>query len=656
MSDSTSTRLPEHPSLEQLRKQAKELLRAWRAGHQDAIERARTHAPRARTPRLADAQLILSREYGFESWPKLLHHIEGGIPEGLSRFEQLARDFADAYAGDSAALKRLNDRLPGPEKDVAGLREIVQRTRQQMTNQSSESVFTLSDARALVAQKFGFGDWDGLAASLANPAAVGQDPSHGLSARSPFYHLDHRTNTLQLRQLLDDREWDVLVDIMRERRVTCLDANGQMTDHGLERLASLSDIATLKIGGSKRITDEGVRHLARMPQLEALELGGYPAGRFTDRGLEVLRHLPELKRFAMWWQSGISDAGVSHLSACDKIEVVDLMGSTVGDGAIHALRGKPRLCHLKSGRLLTDAGLDLLHELPVFKTWQNGEVSYDVMSFDASPNFLMIDGPVTNAAFERLSGLDGLFGLSIFWHASELTSDALRVLATLPRLGALGCQRELCDDRAMRHIATLPHLRMLMAQGTVATDEGFIALSRSQSIENIWGRECPNLSGRGFEALANMPSLKGLAVSCRNVDDASLASLPRFPSLTSLVPIDVTDAGFRHVGRCVQLERLTCMYCRDTGDAATEQIAGLSRLRQYYAGQTRITDRSLEILGGMMSLEDVALSACPGITNAGLVHIAKLPHLKQVSVDASAGVTRAGLAAFPPHVHVDFWI
>ena len=152
-----------------------------------------------------------------------------------------------------------------------------------------------------------------------------------------------------------------------------------------------------------------------------------------------------------------------------------------------------------------------------------------------------------------------------------------------------------------------------------------------------------------------MPALEGLAVSCKRVDDASLAALPRFPALTWLLPMDVPDAGFRHVGRCAQLEKLTCMYCRDTGDAATEHIAGLSRLKHYYAGQTLITDRSLEILGGMTSLEEVQLSACAGISDAGLVHLARLPRLRQVSVDATARVTRAGIGVFPPRVHVDFW-
>jgi hypothetical protein len=44
-----------------------------------------------------------------------------------------------------------------------------------------------------------------------------------------------------------------------------------------------------------------------------------------------------------------------------------------------------------------------------------------------------------------------------------------------------------------------------------------------------------------------MPALRGLAVSCARVDDAALALLPRFPALNDLMPMDVGDAGFRHV-------------------------------------------------------------------------------------------------------------
>jgi hypothetical protein len=149
-----------------------------------------------------------------------------------------------------------------------------------------------------------------------------------------------------------------------------------------------------------------------------------------------------------------------------------------------------------------------------------------------------------------------------------------------------------------------------------------------------------------------MPSLKGLAVSCKNVDDSALSELPRFPSLKGLMPMDVPDAGFRHIGRCENLEDLWCMYCSTTGDAATEHIAGLPGLKTYYAGGTQITDRSLEILSRMTSLENIELFDCGGITNAGFALLARLPRLREVRTSGSR-ITRECAGAFPPHVRVE---
>lgn len=69
-----STRtLPDHPNLDQLRRQAKELHKAAAAGEADAIERL---APVAKDVSLNTAQLALAREYGFASWPRLKNEVE----------------------------------------------------------------------------------------------------------------------------------------------------------------------------------------------------------------------------------------------------------------------------------------------------------------------------------------------------------------------------------------------------------------------------------------------------------------------------------------------------------------------------------------------------------------------------------------------------
>jgi hypothetical protein len=60
--------LPDHPDLNQLRRQARELLRAATEGDPHALTRLRAVSERVT---LSAAQLAVAREYGFPSWPAL---------------------------------------------------------------------------------------------------------------------------------------------------------------------------------------------------------------------------------------------------------------------------------------------------------------------------------------------------------------------------------------------------------------------------------------------------------------------------------------------------------------------------------------------------------------------------------------------------------
>jgi len=76
--------LPDRPNLEQYKKQAKEMHRAAADGDAAVLARMRKHHPRLRDNaadhalaiNLADAQLVLAREHGYESWPAFAQHVE----------------------------------------------------------------------------------------------------------------------------------------------------------------------------------------------------------------------------------------------------------------------------------------------------------------------------------------------------------------------------------------------------------------------------------------------------------------------------------------------------------------------------------------------------------------------------------------------------
>ena len=92
--------LPANPSLENLKKQAKTLQKAWRAGSSEAIARIRAVHPqygrlsdeqlRAVQPRLTDCQLVLAREAGFDSWPQLKASVQAANQDLPDEFVELA--------------------------------------------------------------------------------------------------------------------------------------------------------------------------------------------------------------------------------------------------------------------------------------------------------------------------------------------------------------------------------------------------------------------------------------------------------------------------------------------------------------------------------------------------------------------------------------
>jgi ankyrin repeat protein len=89
-------------NLEQLRKQAKDLVRAARRGEP---------AARARLgdlpPRLASAQLVLAREHGFSSWPALVHaHVEQPFHTDLAYYEGRAEGIASVSGVTLAEARR----------------------------------------------------------------------------------------------------------------------------------------------------------------------------------------------------------------------------------------------------------------------------------------------------------------------------------------------------------------------------------------------------------------------------------------------------------------------------------------------------------------------------------------------------------------------
>ena len=635
---------PRRSNLDSLKKEAKKWLAALRDGVASARDRLKSALPSApAVPTLRDVQLALAREHGFPGWTALKRALTPDASVSartLAHYEAMAEALLEAYMTGSPAAMERHYRYTWHRRHWQAMRTYVQLDLgRRPAGPDDPAPISIEDARYLVAFEYGFENWDGLrafAASMPGQLTITAKPLRVGSVQS-----SRRPRVVGM-----SREWDAVLRVLAQTPSSALDGAGQLTDAMLKDLGNVSTLVALNLSGSRAVTDEGLRHLAALPGLRYLDLSGTP---ITDAGLEVLARLPRLETLSLGG-TRVTDAGAPHLAHGHQLRELSLEWTEMGDLALRALAGKAHLRALRTGRRTSDEGLRLLHELPAFKTWNGGdEDTVALFGADQGPNQLTLRGSLTDGGMRHLQGLDGLYALDLDDSRLALTADAMKPLIVLPRLGRLSVP---ATDVWMPHIAAMPHLRFLTAQDTPAGDDGFVALSRSPSIEGIWGRRCHNLRRRGFLALAEMPALRTLSVSCLNVDDEGIAALPRFPALRELMPMDVPDAGYRHIGQCSGLESLVLMYCRDTTDAATEHIVTLPKLSYYFNSYTTITDRTPELLSQMEALERVTFDQCHNLTDSGVAKLARLPRLREVRV-AGRRITDAVGSLFPPTVAIN---
>jgi ankyrin repeat protein len=150
-----TTPLPAAPSLEQLRKQAKELVRERRGGDEPL--------------RLSEAQLALAREYGFPSWPRLKAYVERVAGNGPG----LTHAFVDEigyYEDRAAGLRSV------VESGLASAIAIVRAHHPALAAASDAEIRGLSaaDARLVLAREHGFASWAAFGRHVGDLAESGE--------------------------------------------------------------------------------------------------------------------------------------------------------------------------------------------------------------------------------------------------------------------------------------------------------------------------------------------------------------------------------------------------------------------------------------------------------------------------------------------------
>jgi len=150
-----TTPLPAAPSLEQLRKQAKDRVRERKTGSEPL--------------KLSEAQREVAREYGFASWPRLKAYVE--------RVSDYGPGLAHAFVDDVGYYE---DRAEGLRSVVAsGLENgiaVVRAHHPSLADASDADIRAMgvADARLVLAREHGFASWDAFRRHVEGLAESGE--------------------------------------------------------------------------------------------------------------------------------------------------------------------------------------------------------------------------------------------------------------------------------------------------------------------------------------------------------------------------------------------------------------------------------------------------------------------------------------------------
>lgn len=156
------------------------------------------------------------------------------------------------------------------------------------------------------------------------------------------------------------------------------------------------------------------------------------------------------------------------------------------------------------------------------------------------------------------------------------------------------------DPPIAQHLAHLPRLRFLGLTAGACNDEGMRHVGQLRYLEVLLFWNAPQITDAGASQLTNMPSLRCLHIGSSQVGDRGLATIARLPRLEDL-----------------------SMQCNNFTDAGLAALSGHPRLKDLWIGG----------LDGRNSQ----------ITNAGVLHLAKLPALEELDLQYTQ-VTLEGLS------------
>jgi internalin A len=407
----------------------------------------------------------------------------------------------------------------------------------------------------------------------------------------------------------------------------------RLTDKGLTYLAVLSSLEVLEIS-SGRITNAGLANLAKLPSLRYLILEGT---NFTDDAMAYLKDFSSLRILDAGALNSLTDADMVHIANIPNLEEINLCWS--GDISDNGMAALARLASLKKLYIphskVTDKGLSYLRSC---KNLEYLSLPYKEIS-DVGLTYIGQMSNLRHLSVGRAHYADPNRDVGYY------TDKGVAELAKCKLLEELSISSLGITDESLRYIGELKNLEQLSIGDSSLTDVGMSQIAKLTKLKKLSLTYCSNVTNKGLEKLVTLKSLQNLYIMKTNITTGGLSSLNKLTNLTNLYLHDIRqdDAGM-DISKLVKLEDLTLgtrgkrvgkdIVLEPLYNSDLACLANLNSLRRLQFGGVGIDDGGLKYLAGLKNLEFLNIG-CPGessITDAGVKYLTGLEKLDRLYI------------------------
>lgn len=265
-------------------------------------------------------------------------------------------------------------------------------------------------------------------------------------------------------------------------------------------------------------------------------------------------------------------------------------------------------------------GLKNLKSLSLTNTVIDDEAVKEIVA--SFPDLTYLDlssnANLSSGVLRTISGLAKLEQLLMI--QTRLNEIGTRRLRNLPNLRVIDLRGNMeAGNMTLRELGNLPHLRALKHRSTAVTDEGMTNLAESKTIESMLIQDfaITDLSGPQIAKLTKLSQLE--IFRCPGFGDQGVLAL-----------------------KGLGLTRLTLRDLPIVSNGAMEVFSDLPKLKRLYLHELSVSDDGLKQLANLEALEQLDVWTVPGLTDATIDVIAKLPNLKDLSL-RTTGITDAAI-------------